>query len=229
MTVSMSKRSIAPGSIVTFGIYPQTAGGTDRTPIEWLVLDVQEGKALLLSRYGLDAKPYNTANVNTTWATCTLRAWLNDAFLRYAFTSQEQMRIASCQVSNADNQGYGKWKTSGGYDTVDKIFLLSYKEAHEYLGVTLSTENSSDTPKAVVHPTRYAILQGAIEDEEDFATPSGEAAGSWWLRSPGNNQRLAANVFIDGNLDLQPVSLNTLCVRPALWVDLSAEVLYIKQ
>lgn len=224
MTVSMSKRSMAPGSIMPFGMYPQTASGTDRTPIEWLVLDVQDRKALLLSRYGLDAKPYNTANVNATWATCTLRTWLNDVFLHYAFTSQEQMRIAACEVSNAANQGYGKWKTSGGYDTVDKIFLLSYREANGYLGVTLSTGTGSDTPKAIVHPTGYAIVQGAIEDEKDFTTPLGEAAGSWWLRSPGNNQRLAANVFVDGNLDLQPVSLSTLCVRPALWMDLSAEV-----
>lgn len=102
MTVSMSKRSIAPGSIVPFGMYPQTASGIDRTPIEWLMLDVQDGKAL----------------------------------------------------------------------------LLSYKEANEYLGVTLS----SDTPKAIVHPTGYAILQGAIEDEEYFSAPRGEAAGSWWLK-----------------------------------------------
>ena len=28
------------GSIVTFGTYPQTAEGTDLTPIEWIVLDV---------------------------------------------------------------------------------------------------------------------------------------------------------------------------------------------
>lgn len=191
----MSKQSIAPGCIITFGIYPQTAYGIDCTPIEWLVLDVQDGNALLLSRYGLDAKPFNAVNVNATWATCTLRTWLNDAFLHYAFKSQERMRIVCSQVSNADNQGYSKWKPSGRYDTVDKIFLLNYREANAYLSVNLSTGSSSDTPQAVVHPTRYAILQGAIEDEEVFANAGGRGgrflvASLLWKQSAIGSQRV---------------------------------------
>ena len=31
--------TFAVGSYITFGTYPQTADGTDSTPIEWLVLD----------------------------------------------------------------------------------------------------------------------------------------------------------------------------------------------
>ena len=52
---------VSIGQIVTLGHYPQTAEGTDQTAIEWIVLDYDEvnHKALLLSRYGLDAMAYN--------------------------------------------------------------------------------------------------------------------------------------------------------------------------
>ena len=36
------KQQVQPGNYITFGYYPQTADGTDNTPIEWLVLDVDE-------------------------------------------------------------------------------------------------------------------------------------------------------------------------------------------
>ena len=63
------------GSIVTFGRYEQD-GDKENGPeeIEWVLLDVQDGKALLLSKYGLEAKPYNTEYTDVTWETCTLRA-----------------------------------------------------------------------------------------------------------------------------------------------------------
>ena len=49
------------GSIVAFGRYEQD-GNEENGPeeIEWVVLDVQDGKVLLLSKYGLEVKPYNT-------------------------------------------------------------------------------------------------------------------------------------------------------------------------
>ena len=51
--------SYQPGDYVIMGTYPQGENG-EVEPIEWLVLDVQDGNVLLISRYGLDAKPYNT-------------------------------------------------------------------------------------------------------------------------------------------------------------------------
>ena len=87
--------SIKVGDIVTFGRYPQTAEGTDQTPIEWIVLDYdeKENKALLLSKYGLDVKPYNTEWTGITWEKCTLRTWLNGEFLNKAFSAGEQSAI----------------------------------------------------------------------------------------------------------------------------------------
>ena len=146
------------GNYVTFGEYPQTASGEDMTPIEWLVLARDGNKALLISRYGLDAQPYNTDHTSVTWETCTLRTWLNVTFYNKAFSSDEQAAILTTSVDNGKNQGYSKWSTSGGNNTEDKVFLLSYAEANKYFGVTY---DSISNTKSRVAPTAYAIAQGA--------------------------------------------------------------------
>lgn len=74
------------GGRILFGHYPQTDEGDDNTLIQWYVLAVEGRRALVISRFGLDAQPYNISGDDTTWADCTLRAWLNDDFLNRAFT-----------------------------------------------------------------------------------------------------------------------------------------------
>ena len=221
-----SARAAAPntspviGSEVVFGAYPQTAEGTDATPITWLVLDKTEDQVLLISRDGLDAQPYHADYAQTTWENCTLRAWLNNDFLHTAFTTREQQAIALTHVSNAPNQGFRAWATVGGRDTEDFIFLLSYAEARAYLGVA-----HDDQPNlhACVHPTDYAQAQGAATDSF-YETADGTAAGWWWLRSPGFSQAFAAYVFSDGTLSYTLVQDGSGTVRPALWVKLDAGI-----
>ena len=89
------------GSVVTFGSYPQQAQGTDRTPIQWQVLDVQGDRALLLSCRGLDTRQYHTEKTETTWAACSLRAWLNGEFLNRAFSGREQAGILMTDVDGS--------------------------------------------------------------------------------------------------------------------------------
>ena len=113
LTEKTGSGSVAVGDIITFGTYPQTSEGTDQTPIEWIVLDVQDEKALLLSRYGLDAKPYNKEYTDITWEKCSLRTWLNDEFMKSAFTPKERSAILLTAVNNSASQGYSKWSTSG--------------------------------------------------------------------------------------------------------------------
>lgn len=206
------------GNYVTFGEYPQTTAGEDMTPIEWLVLARDGNKALLISRYGLDAQPYNTDHTSVTWETCTLRKWLNGTFYNKAFSSAEQAAILTTDVDNSKNQCYSGWNTSGGNNTQDKVFLLSYAEANKYFGVTY--DNSSNT-KSRVAPTAYAIAQGEWTSSSN-KTADGTDAGWWWLRSPGYSQSRAADVNTDGSLYSSSVSLDSGSVRPALWVNIEA-------
>ena len=206
----------AVGNYVTFGEYPQTADGKDMTPIEWLVLARDGNKALLISRYALDAKRYNNSNTEK-WETCTLRTWLNGTFYNKAFSSAEQAAILTTSVDNSSNQGY--WGRSGG-NTQDKVFLLSYAEANKYFGITHF--NSSNT-KSRVAPTPYAIAQGAYTNSSD-KTADGTAAGWWWLRSPGDYRERVARVNTDGSLEASYVHFEFGSVRPALWVNIEANV-----
>ncbi len=208
------------GGTVTFGHYPQTASGNDSTPIEWVVLDMKDGKALLLSRYGLDVQPYNTEFANVTWEKCSLRTWLNGTFLNKAFTVREQTGIVLTKVDNGAGQGYSGWRTSGGNDTEDRIFLLSYEEANRYLGVTYRGRDHME-PRAA--PTAYAMMAGAYTSSSNN-TAEGAAAGWWWLRSPGDRQYIAADVHTDGSLNYNSVSIVSGSVRPALWVDLESGI-----
>ena len=210
------------GGIVTFGRYEQD-GNEENGPeeIEWIVLDVLDGKVLLLSKYGLEVKPYNTEHTEVTWETCTLRAWLNSDFLNKSFSTEEQSAILTTEVDNSGAQGYSKWSTSGGNNTQDKIFLLSYAEANRYLGVTFKDRNNT---LSRVAPTDYAIKTGAWTSDS-YQTADGKPAGWWWLRSPGNylDPGSAAGVDYDGSIYSDDVShVDSTVVRPVFWLNLNA-------
>ena len=184
------------GDIIKFGDYPQDSNGS-KSPIEWLVLDVKGNEALLISRYGLDCKQYHHNYTDITWEDCDLRKWLNNDFLKSAFSNEESERILVSELRNDDNPEYGK---RGGNDTKDRIFCLSIAEALQYF--------SSDEDRQC-RPTAYARDEGAGIYND---------CCSWWLRSPGYIQRDATSVDAGGALDLRgdPVCKRNGAVRPAL-------------
>ena len=95
---------VSAGDIITFGRYEQD-GNTVNDPeaIEWQVLEVEDGHALLISKYALDEKKYNEKYENVTWETCTLRAWLNGEFYNSAFSSEEKGQIRQVTLKNPNN------------------------------------------------------------------------------------------------------------------------------
>ncbi len=212
------------GGIATFGRYEQDSNEENGPEeIEWIVLDVQDGKALLLSKYGLEAKRYNKKKTDVTWETCTLRAWLNDDFLNKAFDAEEQSAILTTEVDNSDAQGYSGWITSGGNNTKDKIFLLSYAEANRYLDAKYWDNDDGNNTKSRIAPTEYAIENGAWFDDK-FQTADGRPSGWWWLRSPGESQDYAAFVTGFGSLYCDSVIDSSEVVRPAFWLNLESGI-----
>jgi len=206
------------GAVVTFGRFPQQESGEDRTPISWLVLDHDEknGRALLLSRQGLTAMRYHEKRTEVTWETCSLRAWLNGSFIDTAFNAGERQAILTTKVDNSAAQSYASVSAPGGADTQDSVFLLSYGEANKYLGVT----RVGGGENAAASPTAYAVSQGAHSFARTAA--DGLAAGRWWLRSPGNNNKHAACISSAGAVETGAVNMRIILVRPALWIDLNA-------
>ena len=79
---------------VTLGQYEQDnnlSNGPEE--IEWLVLAIVDQKALLVSKYGLDTKPFNEIRKEITWENSTIRNWLNNEFYNNAFSSSEKNKI----------------------------------------------------------------------------------------------------------------------------------------
>ena len=195
--------TVEVGSYITFGKYEQdnnlSNGAED---IEWLVLAKEGDKALVISKYGLDCKPYDEGNGDITWAECTLRTWLNDDFYNTAFSQSEKSHIEKSSVSNKDNPTYG---TDGGTDTYDNVFLLSVDEAYEYF--------DSDNAR-VCEPTPYAVKNGV------WANDGGNCY--WWLRLLGESQQHATCVFCGGDVDEGGtfVKNSSFAVRPAMWITL---------
>lgn len=209
--IALEKPSIKVDDIVTFGNYEQDGlrkNGAE--PIEWIVLDVQGDRALLLSRYALDSQPYNNYGM-TTWEQCELRNWLNSTFWNAAFTEDEQHQIIITEVDNSISQCNIDWHFDGGNNTEDAIFLLSYADTDRYF---------DDPADRICTPTNYAVAMGAdTRILDDGITVS----GWWWLRSPGEWSHHAAFVNFDGTRYSNAVGNGYLSVRPALWINLDGE------
>ena len=188
------------GDIIKFGNYPQDSNGSI-SPIEWLVLDVKENESLLISRYGLDCRQYNREWVGITWEDSNLRTWLNNGFIKTAFSENEIKKIKDSEL---ENKGQSEYKTRGGNDTRDRIFCLSIYEAKQYF--------NSDNDRLCL-PTPYARNQGVYVNDNGYCY--------WWLRSPGNYQRSAVIVNSNGALDLHGdiVHDGKYIVRPALRIE----------
>ena len=131
VSLAEDERIPETGDHIFFGHYEQDNDLTNGPePIEWIVLDVKDGKAMLLSKYILDAKPFNEKLNDHVWGTSSIRKWLNDEFMNDAFTDDEQAAIIVTKVDNRTFQNENWY--NGADDTLDLVFLLSYFEATKY-------------------------------------------------------------------------------------------------
>ncbi len=192
--------SIRTDDHILFGHYEQDNDKSNgKEPIEWIILNRSGDRLYIISRYGLDSKPFNET-APCDWKDSSLRKWLNNTFLSEAFTVQEQSIISDTEVDNSSKEGYRDWGTPGSSNTRDKIFLLSGREAFDIYF-------PSDNVRAV-QPTKYARAQGG--------------GAGWWTRSPGRSFNTAMHVCSDGHRDGHKVYYTDYSIRPVLWIDLRA-------
>ena len=188
------------GDYIKLGVYEQdNVSSNGNEEIEWLVLDLKDEKALVVSKYALDSKQYNKVQSKVTWETCSLRKWLNEDFIATAFDYIEKAIISTVTVPACN---------SYSDSTRDKIFLLSYTEAREYF--------SSDSLRACI-PTEYAIAQRT-------SRWNGSENCWWWLRSTSQDKIRADYVDECGIAQSAHfVDLDRTGIRPAMWIDLNPE------
>ena len=216
---------------VTFGLYPQNdASGSTKEPIEWVVLDRKSDKVLLLSKYVLDCKCYNDDLKDVTWETSTLREWLNLDFLNNAFNDNEQNCIIESEIANHRNYLFN---TSGGNNTIDKVFVLSSEEL-KLTGTILNTKYFMHKNNLETKATNYAknVDNGGSKLEIVNQNVGTGRIGncSYWLRTPAYNKSSALSVGADGwvegayhktdgyELWQYNVDRKIFGVRPAIWI-----------
>lgn len=169
-------------------------------PIKWRVIKCENGEALLLSDIVLDKQKYNKRLKKVTWEKSTLRKWLNKKFMNRAFSSSEQEAIRTTKVINEDNYYY---KTDGGNDTLDKIYLLSLSETDEE-----KEYGFTDSYGMTIKYSNY-------DDLDDYQY--------WWLRTPGEKNISAAAVDMFGEAYVGGGESDMeLGIRPVLHLNLLA-------
>ena len=199
----------AIGSIVNLGTFEQdnnTKNGEE--PIEWIVIDASNGRALLLSKYVLLGREFNDnayrgeggrEHNSVTWKTSALYSWLNKEFIK-SFSKTEQTILKPTENGT--------------------VFILDATELNKYI---------PNEANRICQPTEYALQRGASVSH---------GGAWWWLRdiyfrtfyrngntiSYRNRCYEAGIVYGSGEISDTGniVSIDEYGVRPAIWIDYSA-------
>ena len=189
----------------TFGSYEQDGDSSNgKEPIEWLVLDRDGDKVLLLSKYALDYQSfmpfYEPVTEPYTWESCSLRRWLNGTFLNAAFSADEQQRLLTTTVITSPGSLH---RENGPVTTEDRVFLLSNTEVYAYFASEATT---------AAEYTAYALSENPWPG--NAATPG---PADWWLRTTDGYDH-PDGVYADGRVGEGARAYEGEYVRPAIWI-----------
>ena len=152
--------------------------------LAWRVLNCEDRKAVLLCENVLLNMPYHAVQHGSSdWENCTLRKWLNNDFYEQVFSDSEKEYILWRAHPSRNNP---KYRTPGGADTIDPVFLLD-----------------------VIELTVYGF-----EQITEIARNNGNI--SWWLRNPGFSQNFAMNFGWRVHYGGLQVDEPAVGVRPAI-------------
>ena len=164
---------VEAGDYVFFGNYDQGfEAGAEK--IEWLVVDKEDGKALLVSRYALSSDCYDqyistSGKEHLNWQNSKAREWLNGKFYESAFSDEEKALI--------------KCGADGVQD--DNIFLLSESEVMKYFNGKILDKNYdvSDTVNCNASLVLYPCEQVSVPG-------SSKGSCNWLLRTYSDDRKV---------------------------------------
>lgn len=193
----MSKDSISKGDKIKFGHMVYNCGTSKTVPLNWNVIDIKDGTALVLFDKLLIDLPFHEVEGDINWEGCSLRHWLNHDFLYTCFTPDEINMIAATELP-------------GESGATDRVFILSKQEIDAYLG----DETIRDRGGMTIIPSRIAYKFFTCEEKND---------DYWWTRSvAGFDSRfgtMVCNVAAGGFYGRTP-SYCKRWVRPACRINL---------
>ena len=192
------------GSTVEFGHYEQDNDESNGAePVSWILLAVEDGKALMLAEKGLDFKQYNPHTKEANWgvgeyADSQLRTWLEEDFEVQAFSNQELNSLT------------------------DHVTLLTEDEFNNLVPYTNRICSLTD------YAYQKKVTTLTSHDRYDYIGHKCE----WWLRSneyknyyggyyvpkyveASDNETWVMSGWLGSNYD------NSGAVRPAIWVNIN--------
>jgi len=175
-----------------YGAYPQEYADQ---PILWRVLTVKDGRMLLLSELILDARPFDGREEDegrtNEWAESELYAWLNNEFIKEAFTQMDRGLIL-------DNGAAGK------------VFIPSDAEISTPAYGFGSVKYEPD-PNRRATGTPYAFENGLWKSE------GGSEYSTYYTRAKPNSKNVL-HINTAGKAGLARVERTNVGVRPAMWL-----------
>ena len=193
------------------GSYEQDNDLTNgQEPIEWRVLQIENGEMLAIAEYALDSQPYNNKGGHARWNKASLRTWLSTEFYNTAFADAEKQLIITKELKNWEEKN-----TTG-----DPVTLITCDEAKQLF------ENHDDR---MCTPTDYCVAQGARLSTKFRKDKDGYYNVNWWTRNHSweSNARgsYVANsggvMTCGGNKD-GVANNKKITVRPAVYLDVQA-------
>ena len=222
--------AVVPGDTITFGHYEQdndTSNGPEA--ITWKVLDVQDGKALVISEKILARVRHRyveDGHGTVTWETSRVRQWLSEDFFDAAFSDEEKTAVYLTNVKSEPNPDYTD--TDPGKDTQDYVFVLGLEQYDAYFAddgdlfdaiapyTEVARVGNPYAKDELVRTAKYYPMNNAVRGNADGS------AGWWWLRTVGQDYAADGNFMmrVDAAGKADGVGSDADCgVRPAMWVD----------
>ncbi|MBQ7956295.1 MAG: hypothetical protein IJ282_11205 [Lachnospiraceae bacterium] len=157
------------GDEFTLGTYEQDNnlenGAED---IEWIVLEKDsDGTYLCISKYILDARPFNTNQVEivNNWGTSSLREWLNSTFFDTAFSEKDAENLVEMKTSYISFN--------------PKRPNVEYRDAARDM-VRLIKETEIEGHPGCVKVTEYAAEQKKAGCIDDGTREHENCSNAWW-------------------------------------------------
>lgn len=149
-----------PGETFQFGRFEQdNKKNNGPEEITWIILKVEPGKVLAISRDGLEAMKYHSTLETVDWAECDVHNWLNDDFYNTAFTDEEKNMMLD-------------------FEWGDSVSILAYLELDDYENVLDRwTWDVSKYAQSRYHNTE--VIPGNWWWDRNTWKPRDEA-GSFW-------------------------------------------------
>ena len=213
-----SQPALNVGDIITLGEYEQDndlSNGAE--PVEWIVIDQQDGCSLLLSKYALDAAPFvDPENYEDIYgkiddiiiSSLGIIDTDNDSIIINGTTVNEEElltlfaipenRYRSISIPKYSGDNSNSWSTG-----FNRFFLLNIEEAESLL--------TGEQRKC--EATEYAKANGAYVDSYCW----------WWLEDEIAKDSIA-NINAEGEIVTEPglnITNRSGCIRPAMWINIS--------